>query len=551
MPSSAVLADEGVKAVQAGRYDEGIAKLSDALKERPAPLWLLERSKAYLRTNDFDLALYDAEKALRVAFDRANRDLMAEAQIRRAVTLFRMGQYADADICASWAIKLTEGAKASEDDGQQKKVDENGNYTVRASEIIDANKPAKGDGLAAAMGGPAGRSKPISIRNQAFSWRLQSLTQLDQLPADHAGRKVTISIKYPTPSENPPTKKTQQKSTAKAAGNGTDKRTEETISHDETSQADPWEKIWKQYKVVYGKNAIRSNFYQTDTTLNIDFFVKNVPKDDFKIHARPESVTLFPVPGTLEATLDLLLFAKVKPLETKHTVKSMKIELVLQKETPGKWPTMRKENAEIIDHIALGTTAGAGAAFNQFHALVTSLGYREAEDLQLPDFGKDQNEWYRALLGKLRAGVNGTNSQGSSDAGVQATSSTQAATLPEQPKGEAMDVDSPADKAAPLAKQTNATKATGGVPAYPTSSKKGPKNWDNLDVDDDEKEEGDVNSFFQKLYKNANEDTKRAMMKSYVESNGTSLSTSWSEAKEKEYKTLPPDGAEAKKWDEQ
>ena len=38
-------------------------------------------------------------------------------------------------------------------------------------------------------------------------------------------------------------------------------------------------------------------------------------------------------------------------------------------------------------------------------------------------------------------------------------------------------------------------------------------------------------------------------MKSYVESNGTSLSTSWADAKDKQYQTEPPDGVDAKRWD--
>lgn len=75
-------------------------------------------------------------------------------------------------------------------------------------------------------------------------------------------------------------------------------------------------------------------------------------------------------------------------------------------------------------------------------------------------------------------------------------------------------------------------------------------NWDKLeDPDEENAEENDVNSFFQKLYKDADENTKRAMMKSYIESNGTSLSTNWDEARDKTYKTQPPDGVQAKKWD--
>ncbi|OBA23874.1 SGS-domain-containing protein [Metschnikowia bicuspidata var. bicuspidata NRRL YB-4993] len=84
---------------------------------------------------------------------------------------------------------------------------------------------------------------------------------------------------------------------------------------------------------------------------------------------------------------------------------------------------------------------------------------------------------------------------------------------------------------------------TGGL-SYPTSSRK-KVDWSNFDVKEEDDESGD---FFAKLYKDVDEDTKRAMMKSYVESNGTVLTTNWAEAKEKTFETSPPDGMEAKKW---
>ena len=103
-------------------------------------------------------------------------------------------------------------------------------------------------------------------------------------------------------------------------------------------------------------------------------------------------------------------------------------------------------------------------------------------------------------------------------------------------------------------------------PAYPTSSKSGPKNWDKLAsdltkkpkktdseeddedayIDDDESDP--VNGFFKTLYKGADDDTRRAMMKSYQESNGTALSTNWAEVGKGKVETSPPDGMEARKW---
>ncbi|KAG2224261.1 hypothetical protein INT45_000292 [Circinella minor] len=78
------------------------------------------------------------------------------------------------------------------------------------------------------------------------------------------------------------------------------------------------------------------------------------------------------------------------------------------------------------------------------------------------------------------------------------------------------------------------------------------KDWDKLarEIEKDaDKPEGDaaLNTLFQQIYGGADEDTKRAMMKSFVESNGTCLSTNWSEVGAKTVETKPPEGMVAKK----
>ncbi|MCJ1246828.1 hypothetical protein MMC30_004037 [Trapelia coarctata] len=132
-------------------------------------------------------------------------------------------------------------------------------------------------------------------------------------------------------------------------------------------------------------------------------------------------------------------------------------------------------------------------------------------------------------------------------------------------------------KRAVLSRPVNAT-----APAYPTSSRTGPKNWDKLadeltkrpakkaessdtatddpnkaksetaDAEDWVDDEGGdpATGFFKKLFQNADPDTRRAMMKSYQESNGTALSTNWDEVGKKKMETSPPDGMVAKKWGE-
>jgi suppressor of G2 allele of SKP1 len=98
-------------------------------------------------------------------------------------------------------------------------------------------------------------------------------------------------------------------------------------------------------------------------------------------------------------------------------------------------------------------------------------------------------------------------------------------------------------------------------PSYPTSSKKGVKNWDKVAKEltspsNGEKEDpyedfeggDDAGRFFKGLYAGATPEQRRAMMKSYQESGGTVLSTDWSDVGSKTIVPQPPDGMEARKW---
>jgi suppressor of G2 allele of SKP1 len=92
-------------------------------------------------------------------------------------------------------------------------------------------------------------------------------------------------------------------------------------------------------------------------------------------------------------------------------------------------------------------------------------------------------------------------------------------------------------------------------PSYPSSKPK-KVDWEKFEaqVKKEEKEEkldGDaaLNKFFRDIYQDADEDTRRAMRKSFVESNGTVLSTNWNEVGSKMVEGSPPDGMEVKKWE--
>ena len=93
------------------------------------------------------------------------------------------------------------------------------------------------------------------------------------------------------------------------------------------------------------------------------------------------------------------------------------------------------------------------------------------------------------------------------------------------------------------------------TPSYPTSSKQ-KKDWGKLDkeIEKDlakEKPEGDaaLNTLFKQIYDRADEDTRRAMIKSYQTSGGTVLSTNWDEVAKKDYEGRDrPDPPEGQQW---
>lgn len=237
-------------------------------------------------------------------------------------------------------------------------------------------------------------------------------------------------------------------------------------------------------------NKIKHDWYQNADNVYFSLMAKGVPKDKATIDIRERSISIsFPIQTSsdYEFTLDPL-FAPIDASKSTYTITASKVELVLKKAAPGKWSSL--EGSESTPASAPADTSSNDAVK---HAVLSS---------------------------------------------------------------------SPT--------------TTAKAPAYPTSSRTGPKDWDKLaedltrkrapknsrdgaDDDDEGADDGgdydmddgdEVNFFFKKLYASADPDTRRAMIKSYQESNGTALSTDWKQVSKATVETTPPDGMVARKWGE-
>lgn len=89
-----------------------------------------------------------------------------------------------------------------------------------------------------------------------------------------------------------------------------------------------------------------------------------------------------------------------------------------------------------------------------------------------------------------------------------------------------------------------------GAVAEPAPVERPLDKWDSLQVPEEDAEKSDdPDDFFRKVYAEGTPELRRAMTKSFVESNGTSLSTNWDDVKSRTFETVPPEDMVAKKWE--
>lgn len=447
--SHITLAQQGIAAAEASDWDNAITKLSTALQSSTNPQWLLTRSRVFIMRNRYQEALDDANLAWHTAYERNKRPLLVEAHYRRAVAYFRLGQYANADCCCIYAMRLIKGFPALEKEDISKLYSDEKSFWTQT--VQDATTEAKTDQINKRDDGGIGEAMAGDQNPQAKEWRrastlrIQILTAMEKLPADDEARKVTVSLKP------------EQKKLADAAPPKTEEKKPAPVTVP----------VQAPKPMVPADTPLRLQDFQSTTNMSVSIFSKGTNKDKLKVEFSPTSVRLDPVvyPNGGEKEFVLDTWGEIDVEKSKYTVTPNKVELSLAKKTPGKWAQLKSD---------------------------------------------------------------GTVKQ------PTAPSYVRLSIIKESPL-------------TPYSEPTKPAEDKSKGPAYPTSSKGGPKNWDKLE-DAGSDDDSDVNKFFKQLYKGATPDQQRAMMKSFTESNGTSLSTDWSDVGNRKVETVPPEGVDAKKW---
>ena len=267
--------------------------------------------------------------------------------------------------------------------------------------------------------------------------------------------------------------------------------TQSAINGDHTSDAmdvDP-----PQPKAV---PDIRHEWYQNAQTVTVTFYAKGVSKGEVNVDLQESSVSVsFPNPyipsNRYEFTVPSL-YANIDPEQSKHRVLSTKVELTLRKKVEGqKWGALEASTNDT-------TISAASHASKTPHN--TNPNTTTEKGPSYPTSSRTGPKNWDKLASDLTA---------------------------KKPKAKPT-TDS---KSNPTAKPLNSSEETNAT--NDTSTSPPPANDDDYDSEYEGSGGDPVDGFFKKLYANADDDTKRAMMKSFQESGGTALSTNWEEVGKK------------------
>jgi suppressor of G2 allele of SKP1 len=276
-------AAQGDTASAESNYPNAIEHYTRALSELPrAPAYYISRSTAYSRLKpenggpNYQAALNDAEIALQLAKERGNRELIISAQMRRAVSLYQLERYGDAEFAFGIIAEKTKSQKAPENKSEQ---------------------------VQAAMGGPgSGWGGPRNNYSaQMPIWTAKLQRKLAELPKDDPKRAVSIA-EFPSSIHVPTADEIKAQLTGLGASNNVgvapaSQQTEPQPS--EGSTLSPVEAILASRLQSSNTSAtststtpdrVRHEWYQSRDSVVVTLYVKGISKDNVAVDMKAEWV---------------------------------------------------------------------------------------------------------------------------------------------------------------------------------------------------------------------------------------------------------------------
>jgi len=311
-------AKEGAAALDAKEYKKAIECYSRAINIIPTSAdYHIKRSTAYQRSDPPQLseAFADAEKAVHLAIKRAKRELIVQAQLRRAIILFALERYGDAA------------------------------FVFGIVERMDPNE----------------KTLPI--------WKSKIQSRLSNLPEGDS--KATVTVKEVPEVGDSATSSNTKGSRApetKEVATRADVTEGSTVSTNGSEVAAP---STRPPVVQTPADKIRHDWYQTVNDVYITILAKGVPKDKAQIEIEEKSVSIsFPAPGssgaettTYELTFDPL-FATIDVKRSTCSIMASKIEIVLKKaQSSQKWHAL--ESSDPVTDIPTATVSAVPTSILQ------------------------------------------------------------------------------------------------------------------------------------------------------------------------------------------
>lgn len=533
------MADTAQKAFDEKRYVDSVKLFNVFMKDHPkrtTPDHFLLRSTALLRLGKKEAALRDADRATRFACALKNKEALGKAQMRRAVTFVSLGDNASAKKCVDFAetanpeertipvwkakIGMSSGVNDSTDVVEIPEIDISYVWKGPIDTDITAESKAKAE--------PKAESKPA-----AASTTSKSATQSTPSSAAKPATQESAQFKVPTSEFKFEPKADPVKADPKPEAKSTSPAESSSSSSSSIPFKGPTEDL-------------RTDFFQSNDKITVSVYRKNTPKAA-KCDITATSISIL----SAMYCWSTQLYAPIVPSGSSVQIYGTKVDFTLVKKTPAKWPTVSgnasssddsdpspsaKPSSSTPSSTTPATPAKPGAS------KITNIDYFQTPThinayLYVPDLVN----YTPAVVGTSSSFTvtftNNTDPKSSFVRTVNLHGAIEPELLQEKVYPTKLEIQMrkktsgnwPSLEAGAAASSSSASSAI----TPPTT-----KDWSKIQIEDDSDDElnsENPDDFFKALYADADDDTRRAMMKSFVESGGTSLSTDWDKVEKGEH----------------